>query len=212
MRRRLMQSSTISPAAFSGLRGVLWITVALVLAACSTPPSEPRQRERRQAGTPADSERSTAEMLASFNELLERSETSRLTFGSGARDPFVNPIVAAADIVSRDHLGVDCNPETDPLGMIRSVESLTLAGLVTGVATPRAMFHHENRDYVVTEGARLGPRCSWRISEIRNNEIVLEPVGLEEGEWRTRILTWPVLEPEAEVEDADDNGDDGDAG
>lgn len=187
-----------------------WATIAcaatLVFAACSTPSyddggSSSRRRSRASGG---GDDSSAAELLASFSRLLESSETQRRSFSASARDPFVPPVMTVAETaVTRDQPGSDCNVEDDPLGMVSSPESLRIAGLITGVATPRVMFQLGNMDYTVTEGARIGPHCSWRISEIRNNEIVLEPVGGEEGEWRTRVITWPDIEPEAEIEDLD---------
>ena len=67
-----------------------------------------------------------------------------------------------------------CDLERDPLGET-SVDQLSLIGLVTGTAAPRAMIraYGEGQAFIVREGARIGPHCSSAIFAIRDNEVVI---------------------------------------
>jgi hypothetical protein len=84
-------------------------------------------------------------------------------------------------------LTIECDLGEDPLGETQ-VEDLTLIGLVTGTAVPRAMFASataNGRAIIVTEGSRVGPNCSQFISDIRDNEVVVTQRSSGGDEMRT---------------------------
>jgi hypothetical protein len=105
-----------------------------------------------------------------------RTEIVRNEFTANARDPFTPPppqqlAAGGAELVDE----IECDIAAEPLGMTE-VNNLRLIGLVTGTAVPRAMFSNtdaQGRAIIVAEGAKVGPRCSSFISDIRDNQIVV---------------------------------------
>lgn len=105
-----------------------------------------------------------------------RAEIVRNEFTANARDPFTPPpqqqlATGGAELLDE----VQCDVTLEPLGMTE-VNDLRLIGLVTGTAVPRAMFSNQDaqgRAIIAAEGAKVGPRCSSFISDIRDNQIVV---------------------------------------
>jgi Tfp pilus assembly protein PilP len=102
----------------------------------------------------------------------------RATFAVDTRDPFSppHPEVTAGGGGEGGDLVVDCFIMDQPLGQT-AVDDLELIGLITGTAVPRAMFTSlGNRQAImVSEGHLVGPNCTNRITNIRDNEVVIEP-------------------------------------
>lgn len=122
------------------------------------------------------------------------NEIDRHAFSDLSRDPFTPPqkkVVQSADPGTL----ADCDLVREPLGGT-PVERLSLIGLVTGTAAPRAMFRAfgEGQAIIVREGAKIGPRCSAVISAIRDNEVVILQDGALPGE---QIETVIVLTDDA---------------
>lgn len=118
-----------------------------------------------------------------------RTEIVRTEFTTGSRDPFTAPRVqtTAGGGVAIDE--IECDTALEPLGET-DVNSLRLIGLVTGTAVPRAMFANldaRGRAIIVSEGAKIGPRCSSFISEIRDNQIVVTQRSAD-AETRTETI------------------------
>jgi Tfp pilus assembly protein PilP len=84
----------------------------------------------------------------------------------------------------------DCDLEIDPLGET-SLSQLTLQGLMTGTPVPRAMFTAPSQPQAVfvTEGAKVGPRCGYRLIDIRDNEVVFEELTSVEEVRTQTVLT-----------------------
>lgn len=122
------------------------------------------------------------------------NEIDRHAFSDLSRDPFTPPQKKVVQTAGPDTL-VDCDLVREPLGGT-PVERLSLIGLVTGTAAPRAMFRAfgEGQAIIVREGAKVGPRCSAVISAIRDNEVVILQDGALPGE---QIETVIVLTDDA---------------
>lgn len=124
----------------------------------------------------APAEEAPAEAEAEEEETgSARTEIVRQEFSNSARDPFTPP--QPADVPTNDATTdeVTCDVAVDPLGMT-DINQLRLVALITGTPVPRAMFSNtdaQGRAIIVAEGAKIGPRCSSFISDIRDNQIVV---------------------------------------
>ena len=101
----------------------------------------------------------------------------RATFAVDTRDPFTPPRPeVSASGGPGDTTVIDCFIDDQPLGQT-AVDQLQLIGLITGTAVPRAMFLSLGGSQAVmaTEGDLVGPNCTNRITNIRDNEVVIEP-------------------------------------
>jgi Tfp pilus assembly protein PilP len=118
------------------------------------------------------------------------NEIDRNPFATSARDPFTPPQRDEAEVQGAAEIAPDCDLELDPLGET-NINQLTLLGILTGTAVPRAMFlvPGTRQALFVTEGARVGPRCSFRVVDIRDNEVVFEQLTSIESERQQSILT-----------------------
>lgn len=165
------------------------------LAACNssndTGMPEPIAPERGAApaaapAAPAATGEAEAEPVSS------RAEIVRHDFSSQSRDPFTPPRPEQGVVRDDIDIAVDCDLSEDPLGETE-VDDLSLIGLITGTAVPRAMFSSSGmngRAIIVTEGARVGPNCSQFISDIRDNEVVVtqRSAGGEEMRTETSVM------------------------
>lgn len=122
------------------------------------------------------------------------NEIDRHVFTDLSRDPFTPPQKKVIQTAGTESLA-DCDLVREPLGGT-PVERLSLIGLVTGTAAPRAMFRAfgEGQAIIVREGAKIGPRCTAVISGIRDNEVVILQDGALPGE---QIETVIVLTDDA---------------
>ena len=117
------------------------------------------------------------------------TEIDRREFALGSRDPFTPPEVEVAETSDATVIRPECDVEVDPLGMLE-LTSVQLIGLLTGTPVPRAIFivPGQNEAVFVSEGAKLGPECSFQIVEIRENAVVLEQLtDVEEQRTQTTI-------------------------
>lgn len=122
------------------------------------------------------------------------NEIDRHVFTDLARDPFTPPQKKVAQLATAES-ATDCDLVREPLGAT-PVDRLSLIGLVTGTAAPRAMFRAsgEGQAVIVREGAKIGPQCAAVISAIRDNEVVILQDGALPGE---QIETVIVLTDDA---------------
>ncbi len=114
----------------------------------------------------------------------------RATFSVDTRDPFSPPRPEVVnDGPNPDGPGIDCDLATHPLGQT-DVASLELMGLITGTPVPRAMFTEtgSRQAVMVTEGSMIGPNCTNRITNIRDNEVVIEPRTVGETQTSEIVL------------------------
>jgi Tfp pilus assembly protein PilP len=119
------------------------------------------------------------------------TEIDRHAFSVTSRDPFTPPVREASQGPGPTELPTpDCDIELDPLGETE-VARLTLVGLITGTPVARAMFTipGSSQAIFVTEGAKIGPTCSNRIVDIRDNEVVIEQMTTIEEDRTETILT-----------------------
>jgi Tfp pilus assembly protein PilP len=114
----------------------------------------------------------------------------RATFSVDTRDPFSPPRPDVVDINGPSGgPEIDCILADQPLGQT-PVEELELIGLITGTSVPRAMFVSDGtrQAIMVTEGSLVGPNCTNRITNIRDNEVVIEPRTVGETQASPIIL------------------------
>lgn len=119
------------------------------------------------------------------------TEIDRHSFSVSSRDPFTPPVREAAEVSGNiETITPDCDIELDPLGETE-VARLNLVGLITGTPVARAMFTipGSSQAIFVTEGAKIGPSCSNRIVDIRDNEVVIEQMTSIEEDRTQTILT-----------------------
>lgn len=158
----------------------------------SAPPPPAPRRER--AATPPPAPEASEP---------QRFDIERQTFSSLSRDPFSKPwrpvMTTGSVAVQRE-----CETEDEPLGFTLPGD-LRLIGLITGTPVPRAMFQSEGRGdgkaLIVTEGALVGPRCSQRITEIRDNEVVVTQLSDVEEERTQTIIPLTRTTVDAEVDE-----------
>ncbi|MBU6161431.1 MAG: pilus assembly protein PilP [Myxococcales bacterium] len=182
----------MNPALMDGLRRryVVVLAGALIapLVACGDdgdgdemqlpPPRPAEQVAAAEAAAPA---------AAAATSLI--TEIDRREFSSGARDPFTPPELQVAEATNETIIRPECNVEVEPLGALE-LTSVKLIGLLTGTPVPRAIFSipGQNEAVFVSEGAKLGPDCSFQIVEIRENAVVLEQLtDVEEQRTQTTI-------------------------
>ena len=180
------------PALIDGLRRRHYLAHAglltVLLAACGDdgdgdemelpPPRLAEQVAEAEAAAPAG---------AAQTSLI--TEIDRREFSPGSRDPFTPPEVQVAETTDETVIRPECNVEVDPLGLLE-LTSVKLIGLLTGTPVPRAIFSivGQNEAVFVSEGAKLGPECSFQIVEIRENAVVLEQLtDVEEQRAQTTI-------------------------
>ena len=136
-------------------------------------PPAPAAPAAPAAEEPAEVEETVETRVAAMMATNERA-----TFAVDTRDPFTQPRPerGAEGIEGNIDLPIDCEVLEQPLGRTE-VDDLELIGLITGTAVPRAMLLADgNRQAVmVTEGDLVGPNCTNRITNIRDNEVVIEP-------------------------------------
>lgn len=122
------------------------------------------------------------------------NDIDRHVFTDMSRDPFTPPQKKVLQAPGATSVA-DCDLVREPLGGT-PVERLSLIGLVTGTAAPRAMFRAfgEGQAIIVREGAKIGPHCTAVISAIRDNEVVILQDGALPGE---QIETVIVLTDDA---------------
>lgn len=133
-------------------------------------------------------------------EELSRFDIERVSFSTMSRDPFTKP-VRESYVVGSVTVERECDAEAEPLGFT-TMNELRLLGLVTGTATPRAMFapiDNSGKAVIVAEGALVGPRCSHRITEIRDNEVVVTQLSDLEEERTQTVLSLTTNRLDAEV-------------
>lgn len=181
------------------LMGVLVVLFGLaVLPACggSTDTEEPPPRSRDRAG---QADRGAG---AQSLELPSITDVQRHSFARNARDPFTAPVLQDTTTRTDRVFETDCDADSDPIGMV-TAQSLRVLGLLTGTAVPKALVLAGNdaQAHIVTEGTRVGPRCSNRIVEIRDNEVVIAPFGADDDERRRIILVLSEQPVDAEIED-----------
>lgn len=114
----------------------------------------------------------------------------RATFSVDTRDPFHAPRPDVVDLgIEGGGAPIDCILADQPLGQTE-VDDLELIGLITGTSVPRAMFVAEggSQATMVTEGSLVGPNCTNRITNIRDNEVVIEPRTMGETQSSPIIL------------------------
>lgn len=157
-------------------------------------PPPPRAPEVAEAAAEAAA---AAEPEAPSASLI--TEIDRRSFNSAARDPFT-PRAPEIPGDGPINLEPECNVEIDPLGET-DLSDVNLVGLVTGTPVPRAMFTvlTEPEALFLTEGAKIGPDCSFRIIEIRENEVVVEQLTSIESDRVQTILPLNPERVEAEV-------------
>jgi hypothetical protein len=117
------------------------------------------------------------------------TEIDRREFAPSSRDPFTPPEVQVAEESDPVVIRPECNLEIDPLGMT-ALTSVKLIGLLTGTPVPRAIFSMsgQNEAIFVSEGAKIGPDCSFQIVEIQENAVVVEQLtDVEEQRTQTTI-------------------------
>lgn len=180
----------MTPALIDSLRWrhplALASVVTVVLAACG----DDGDGEGMQLPPPRVAEQvaeAAAPAAAAQTSLI--NEIDRREFPPGSRDPFTPPEVQVAETTDEDVIRPECNVEVDPLGML-DLTAVKLIGLLTGTPVPRAIFSMvgQNEAVFVSEGAKLGPVCSFQIVEIRENAVVLEQLtDVEEQRAQTTI-------------------------
>lgn len=170
----------------------LMVVLALVLIGCDTP-EPPTLRAPSERARPA-AEPTEAQAPPAISDI------ERHRFARTARDPFAMPLIEAA--VGGDRtFEADCDAESDPLGFTEA-SRIRLLGLITGTATPRALVLAGSPQAIIaTEGMRVGPRCSQRIIEIRDNEVVIGPFGADDDERRRTILVLSQQQVEAQIDE-----------
>lgn len=117
------------------------------------------------------------------------TEIDRREFAPSARDPFTPPEIQVEQASDDTVIRPECDVEIDPLGM-SDLTSVTLIGLLTGTPVPRAIFsiQSQNEAVFVSEGAKIGPECSFQIVEIQENAVVVEQLtDVEEQRTQTTI-------------------------
>lgn len=169
----------------SQVRVALSVALAAVAMGCGpsgddyVPPEAPASSSAARRPSQEEAEDSVESRVAAMMETNERAIPN-----ADMRDPFMQPRPQrgpAGMRGPRDVQGPDCNIEAEPLGKTE-LEDLTVIGLVTGTALPRAMFRMPGtaQAVIVTEGALAGPDCSNRLIDIRDNEVVFEQVTMSE--------------------------------
>jgi Tfp pilus assembly protein PilP len=130
-----------------------------------------------------------------------RFDIDRRSFNVSSRDPFTPPMRRPGiDRNGPNEFIVDCDREVEPLGFT-DPDNLSLEGLVTGTAVPRAMFYipGNNTAIFVTEGAKVGPNCRNVIVDIRDNEVVIREDAAGDMGSETIIVLTDELITRAEV-------------
>jgi Tfp pilus assembly protein PilP len=119
------------------------------------------------------------------------ANNDRAEFDADTRDPFSPPRPETATGRGVTETPIDCEILDQPLGRA-DVAELQLIGLITGTPIPRAMFlaRGANQAVMVTEGDLVGPNCTNRITNIRDNEVVIEPHTV--GETSTSPIIIPL--------------------
>ena len=119
------------------------------------------------------------------------SEIDRTVFAEDSRDPFTAPTIEVkTGPTDGQQTQSDCDLTKEPLGNFQP-NQLKLIGLITGTAAPRAMFLASagTQAIIAQEGAKVGPRCSSEITDIRDNEVVIQQASaLEEERVETVIV------------------------
>jgi hypothetical protein len=154
------------------------------------PPRAPEVAEAAAEAAAAEPESPSASLI---------TEIDRRSFSTAARDPFTPRAPDRVEIGGPD-VQPECDVEVDPLGET-DLTDVNLVGLVTGTPVPRAMFTvlTEPEALFLTEGAKIGPNCSFRIIEIRENEVVVEQLTAIESDRVQTILPLNPERVEAEV-------------
>lgn len=149
------------------------------------PPPRPAEVAAAQiAAAPAAPEATSTNMI---------TEIDRHPFAATSRDPFTPPpprVEGPTGNGNQPVIAPDCDLEIDPLGET-PLSRLTLQGLMTGTPVPRAMFTTPSlpQAVFVTEGAKVGPRCGYRLIDIRDNEVVFEEMTSVEEVRTQTVLT-----------------------
>ena len=127
--------------------------------------------EEAAAAKPADKKADAKAAAPATSKLM--NDIDRHVFTDLSRDPFTPPQKKTIQTAGASAVA-DCDLIREPLGST-PVERLSLIGLVTGTAAPRAMFRAsgEGQAIIVREGAKIGPQCTAVISAIRDNEVVI---------------------------------------
>lgn len=191
------------------LTNLTWlIAVGALVSGCSggdidiPAPSDDPERgaeapAEQTAPPPAEEPAEASQISAVVNEI------DRHGFDIAARDPFTPPPPPEGPQGVGAQIEVECDPEVEPLGLY-TVQQIRLIGLVTGTPVPRAMFDVPGspggRAVIVGEGAKVGPRCGSRISDIRDNEVVVEQLSAIESERVETVLTLNAVRVEASIE------------
>jgi Tfp pilus assembly protein PilP len=183
------------------MRSTSWLTLAfagtLALAACgddgggeeAAPAGDAPAGEAKPAAGGGSKPASAAKAEPAAKPGSASNEIDRHVFSDTARDPFTPPLVEPTAPTNANAVKPDCDPVADPLGLI-APEQLRLIALITGTAQPRAMFNTQGSSpgIIAQEGAKVGPSCSARITDIRDNEVVIEHQSLLEDERVETIL------------------------
>ncbi len=136
--------------------------------------------EEAAAAKPADKKAAAKAAAPEASKLM--NDIDRHVFTDLSRDPFTPPQKKTIQTAGASAVA-DCDLIREPLGGT-PVDRLSLIGLVTGTAAPRAMFRAfgEGQAIIVREGAKIGPQCTAVISAIRDNEVVILQDGALPGE------------------------------
>ncbi len=168
--------------------------IVLMLVACGD------DVERVEAPAPAPAAASAAAPAAAApaeNRVQAMiNEIDRQAFTPESRDPFSppRPTRSGGPNPTPDAVVPDCNIDDDPLGET-DLSELALMALITGTPVPRAMFtaNRDSQAVIVSEGAKIGPDCTNRITDIRDNEVVVTQMSFNEAE---RVETVLILNEE----------------
>lgn len=142
----------------------------VVLGACAD--EEPRMEmpPAPRSSAAAASTTAAAAPATVVEQLLQ--DTQRSASLREARDPFMpyykRPEAGPTELVART-----CDLVLHPLGDTE-LSNIKLAGLITGTPVPRAMIlvTGNPQAFMLTEGALAGGDCNYKLTEIRENEIV----------------------------------------
>ena len=176
----------------TSLRFIALLALLLpLLGACGDDESN-ASPEESAAAKPADKKADAKAAAPAASKLM--NDIDRHVFTDLSRDPFTPPQKKMLQAPGASAVA-DCDLVREPLGST-PVERLSLIGLVTGTAAPRAMFRAfgEGQAIIVREGAKIGPQCTAVISAIRDNEVVILQDGALPGE---QIETVIVLTDDA---------------
>lgn len=148
-------------------------TTPLEAAAPASPPPAANAGGTQAGGAQAGADEDSAD------DVNPTSQIPRRVFDeSNSRDPFQYPVddtpIAPIGVTDSAEILRECDLEEHPLGQT-DYQDLTVTGLLTGTAVPRAMIRLSSNPQAlfVEEGAQVGPNCALRVSDIRDNEIEL---------------------------------------